>query len=263
SQPPSAQRPQLQMAKLQPVPQSAIWQTPAQPRTAPTQAQFRNLQQLPASIPAQRPTLRPAPAPLPTPKPAQTRVEPKPSPKPATSQQQARPEPPVPAGHIATARQLLNACEYLGREPLVYKFGSNDTDKGGLDCSGAIQTLLKRIGYSSVPRTSYDQYRWLEEHGKLRKARRGTPASKILNDLRPGQLIFWKGTYKTSKPVTHVMVYLGKSKTGQHYMFGARGTKKKGLHGNGVDVFTFNFDSNKNNTPIVGYGDIPKLAYLY
>ena len=251
-------RPQMQMAKLQPVSRGSIW---AQPATTSPQAARSPMALKPAPIPsatALRPTLKPAPTPLA----ATTRpmIAPRPAPVPPAA---AGTRPPLPKGYTASARDLIRACDSLGKEPLVYKFGSNDPSTGSLDCSGTIQTVLKRIGYKSVPRTSYMQYDWLQEHGLLKKVRRGTPASKILSDLRPGQLIFWKGTYKSDKPVTHVMVYLGKSKDGNHYMFGARGTKKKGLNGNGVDVFVFDLNDNKSKTPIVGYGDIPQLAYVY
>ncbi|MFT5465337.1 MAG: cell wall-associated NlpC family hydrolase [Verrucomicrobiales bacterium] len=235
------------MVRLQAAPtNSQIWNQPAAARpTSAPQPAFRQIQL--------------APAPGPQPKfPAPTRPAPirEAIPEPAAAAK-------LPRGAVASARDLLARCEALGRAPLVYKFGSADSSTGGLDCSGTIVELLESIGYSSVPRTAYDQYRWLEENRTLNKTRRGTSASKILRDLRPGQLIFWKGTYKTKKPVTHVMVYMGKSAQGQHYMFGARGRTKSGLYGNGVDVFTFNLESNKGKHPIVGFGDIPKLAYLY
>ena len=45
-----------------------------------------------------------------------------------------------------------------------------------------------------------------------------------LNELKPGDLLFWTGTYDVEKdpPVTHTMIYLGKEKkTGKPVMVGA------------------------------------------
>lgn len=240
-----------QFVRLQAAPaDSGIW------ARQPAIAQPTAIAAPPNSFSAPQFAAAPAPASISFPTPAPPAVEPRPTPA------AARPAD-LPPGSIATARELLARCEALGRKPLVYKFGSSDSSTGGLDCSGTVVELLKSIGFTSVPRTAYDQYRWLEKNGNLHKTRKGTSASRILNNLRPGQLIFWKGTYKTSKPVTHVMVYMGKSSKGQHYMFGARGRSKNGLYGNGVDVFTFNLESNRTKHPIVGFGDIPGLAYLY
>ncbi len=72
--------------------------------------------------------------------------------------------------------------------------------------------------------------------------------------IKPGDLIFWGGTYKSGHKVSHVMVYLGQGDSGSHYMFGARGKKKKGLKGAGVDVFKLNAGYQKS---LVGYGSLP------
>lgn len=126
-----------------------------------------------------------------------------------------------------------------------------------MDCSGTMQFLLKSIGYSDIPRTSYAQYDWLKEKGTLKKVGFFHKPSKAVRRFQPGDLIFWGGTYKSGHKVSHVMVYLGRSQNGTHYVFGARGKKVKGLNGNGVDIFQFRPESTGGK--LVGYGRPPGL----
>ena len=83
---------------------------------------------------------------------------------------------------------------------------------------------------------------------------------KILSNLRPGQLLFWGGTYRTKNKVSHVMIYLGRDpRTGRRYMFGGRSSSTKGLHGNNVDVYEMK--SLAGSGRFVGYGQVPGVVY--
>ncbi|MCB1232873.1 MAG: C40 family peptidase [Verrucomicrobiae bacterium] len=140
---------------------------------------------------------------------------------------------------------------------MVYKFGGDHPNEGGMDCSGTMQFLLKSIGYSDIPRTSYAQFDWLKDKGTLRKVGFFRSPERAIRDFRPGDLIFWGGTYNSGHKVSHVMVYLGQGRNGTRYVFGARGTKVKGLNGNGVDIFEFKPESTGGR--LVGYGPLPGL----
>lgn len=153
--------------------------------------------------------------------------------------------------------ELRRRAEYLSTRGLGYKFGGDHPSEGGMDCSGTMQFLLKSMGYSDIPRTSYDQFEWLGKQGTLKKVGFWHSHERAINNLRPGDLIFWGGTYDSGHKVSHVMVYLGKSRTGTHFIFGARGKKVKGLNGAGVDIFEYNPGRDKDR--LVGYGRLPGL----
>jgi cell wall-associated NlpC family hydrolase len=164
---------------------------------------------------------------------------------------------------------LLAAALELTTRNLSYKYGSADPASGGMDCSGFIYFVLKQNGMADPPRDSSEQYNW------LRKARTFEPVlsrrddSYELNDLRPGDLLFWTGTYAVEKdpPITHTMIYVGREKkTGNRIMVGSSdGRVYHGESRNGVSVFDFkvgaskNHDSEKLHPLFVGYGHIPGL----
>ncbi|MCB1062134.1 MAG: C40 family peptidase [Verrucomicrobiae bacterium] len=166
------------------------------------------------------------------------------------------PRAPGPRGP-ATVDELRHRAEFLATRGLTYKFGADHPSEGGMDCSGTMQFLLKSIGYTDIPRTSYNQYEWLEQKGTLRKVGFFRSPERAISDFRPGDLIFWGGTYDSGHKVSHVMVYLGRSRSGTHYIFGARGKKVKGLNGNGVDIFEYKPSSTGGR--LVGYGRLPGL----
>jgi len=157
--------------------------------------------------------------------------------------------------------QLLSVirtrAEHISKFGLPYKFGGDHPGEGGMDCSGSMQFLLSDIGFRDMPRTSYDQYSW------LRKARTLYHSKSIPNQLggrkgiKPGDLIFWGGTYNSGHKVSHVMIYLGQSGDGTHYMFGARGKNKRGLNGSGVDIFRLESGYQKG---LIGFGTLPGVS---
>lgn len=156
-----------------------------------------------------------------------------------------------------TVAELRRRAEYLATRGLTYKFGGDHPSEGGMDCSGTMQFLLQSMGYPDIPRTSYDQFAWLGKQGTLKKVGFWRRAERAVNDLRPGDLVFWGGTYDSGHKVSHVMVYLGKGRGGTHYLFGARGRKMKGLNGSGVDIFEYH--PGKDTDRLVGYGRLPGI----
>jgi cell wall-associated NlpC family hydrolase len=90
-----------------------------------------------------------------------------------------------------------------------------------------------------------------------------------IDALKPGDLLFWTGTYKIDRdpPVTHTMIYLGREKgTNKRIMVGASdGRTYDEKQRFGVSIFDFKLskppDSNdaKLSPVFVGYGRIPGL----
>ncbi len=160
-----------------------------------------------------------------------------------------------------TVRGFLADCEGLARTGMPYRFGGDDPSEGGFDCSGTIHYLLKKQGFRGLPRQANHLYQWLDQARTLTKVRGKVDPETVYRRLEPGDLLFWKGTYKTRRNpnVTHVMVYLGYDREkGEHVMFGARGTKSTGRNGNGVDLHRFSLGAGKGT--FVGYGRIPELV---
>lgn len=80
-------------------------------------------------------------------------------------------------------------------------------------------------------------------------------------DLKPGDLLFWSGTYSTKNYISHVMMYLGKNSSNQPLMFGASdGRTYLGKKMWGVSVFDFKLPFGKTNAKFVGYSCIPNLT---
>lgn len=77
-----------------------------------------------------------------------------------------------------------------------YRFGMVERSKG-TDCSGFVGYLYKKIFLIELPRQSADM------------ARLGKRVSK--NDLRFADLVFFKNTYKGSKGVSHVGIFVGRN----------------------------------------------------
>ena len=98
--------------------------------------------------------------------------------------------------------------------------------------------------------------------------------------MRPGDLLFWTGTYRVDRdpPVTHTMIYLGRrKKDGARLMFGSSdGRPYNGERRNGVSVFDFKMPAAKNGdaadaaTTVApaavpdfsGYGPVPGMTDL-
>ena len=87
----------------------------------------------------------------------------------------------------STKKVIVTAKKYLG---VKYKFGG--TTRKGIDCSSFTKTVMKKHGHN-LPRTASQQ------------ASAGVHIDK--KKLRPGDLVFFKGTYK--RGISHVGIYLG------------------------------------------------------
>ena len=134
-----------------------------------------------------------------------------------------------------------------------------------MDCSGFIYYVLKQNGYDAVPRQANEQYVWVRKAGNFRAVLSHKADSFELDELKPGDLMFWTGTYATDRdpPVTHTMIYLGKEKeTGNRVMAGSSdGRSYHGVQRWGVSVFDFRPapipERGKSGPQFVGYGAIP------
>lgn len=164
---------------------------------------------------------------------------------------------------------LQTALELAGRD-LKYKYGSADPDNGGVDCSGFIFYVLKKHGFEEVPRDSSQQYVWVRKAGNFQPVMSRSEESFELEELRPGDLLFWTGTYDIERdpPITHTMIYLGREKkTGDRVMVGASdGRVYRDQSRFGVSVFDFKISRvrrpnvNGRVPMFIGYGRIPGLG---
>jgi cell wall-associated NlpC family hydrolase len=172
------------------------------------------------------------------------------------------------AAQPARVQQLIIAALALTKLNLTYTFGSADPARGGMDCSGTIYRVLRDQGFTDVPRDSSGQYVWTRKAGRFFPVLSTQADGFEFDDLQPGDLMFWTGTYQTGRdiPISHVMLYLGREKkTGKRVMFGASdGRSYAGVQRWGVSVFDFKMPKADPNNPekkvdFVGYGPIPGL----
>jgi peptidoglycan DL-endopeptidase CwlO len=166
-------------------------------------------------------------------------------------------------------QKLLTAALELTTRNLDYKYGSADPSTGGMDCSGFVYYVLKQNDVGDVPRDSSEQYVWLRRARLFESVMSEKDDSFELEDLKPGDLLFWTGTYSIERdpPITHAMIYLGREKkTGKRVMVGASdGRVYEGESRFGVSVFDFKVQHRDTNgdgklrPTFIGYGHIPGL----
>ncbi|QIF00904.1 NlpC/P60 family protein [Roseimicrobium sp. ORNL1] len=166
----------------------------------------------------------------------------------------------------AATQQLIRRSLELTTQNLRYQFGSADPKAGGMDCSGTMYRVLQDSGIKEVPRQSDEICRWVMRHTRLYRTEDTTTLKdKSLSALKPGDLLFWTGTYDTSSPrelpISHVMLYLGKrKKDGKPVVFGASdGRSYDGQRRNGVSVFDFVMPKRDGKAAFYGYGPVPGL----
>ena len=167
-------------------------------------------------------------------------------------------------------RQILDAGLGLTKQNLGYTYGSADPKNGGMDCSGFIYYVLQQNGFREVPRDSSQQYVWVRKAGDFDAVLSRKEDSFELDDLKPGDLLFWRGTYNIDRdpPITHTMIYLGREKrTKKRVMVGSSdGRTYDGIQRWGVSVFDFKLppppkSGDAKISPVfVGYGRIPGLS---
>jgi hypothetical protein len=160
-------------------------------------------------------------------------------------------------------RDLLEKALMLTRQNLGYRFGSSDPSLGGMDCSGTIFHLLRDVGVKDVPRSAEQIYQWILKKGTLQPVNARTPEARSFVSLRPGDLLFWTGTYSADgrNVVTHVMIYLGRAKSdGRRLMVGSSdGRTYRGKKCFGVSVFDFRLPKEESRSRFVGFAQIPGL----
>jgi peptidoglycan DL-endopeptidase CwlO len=168
-------------------------------------------------------------------------------------------------------QEFIRSALALTERNLGYNYGSSDPNNGGMDCSGFIYYVLTNAGYKDVPRQSSDQYLWVRKNSNFHAVLSRNSDTFELKQLRPGDLMFWSGTYQVNRdvPITHVMIYLGtEKKTKRPVMVGASdGRTYNGERRFGVSVFDFklpNGTPNKSDPDLVprfeGYASIPGLG---
>jgi len=166
-------------------------------------------------------------------------------------------------------RQVIDAGLALTKQNLGYTYGSADPKNGGMDCSGFIYYVLQQNGFPDVPRDSSQQYVWVRKAGDFNAVLSRHEDSFELDALKPGDLLFWRGTYNIDRdpPITHTMIYLGREKrTKKRVMVGSSdGRTYDGKQRWGVSVFDFKLppppkSGDAKISPVfVGYGRIPGL----
>ncbi|HEY2614866.1 MAG TPA: NlpC/P60 family protein [Chthoniobacterales bacterium] len=164
-------------------------------------------------------------------------------------------------------RKIAETALELTTRNLDYKYGSADPSTGGMDCSGFVFYVLTQNGVRDVPRDSSQQYVWLRKAGNFKAVNSRQEDTFELDDLVPGDLLFWTGTYNIERdpPITHAMIYLGREKgTNQRIMVGASdGRTYKGESRYGVSVFDFKIPhpgktgEGRTTPSFIGYGHIP------
>ncbi len=165
-------------------------------------------------------------------------------------------------------KKLIEGAIAVARDSawLPYKFGGSSPADGGFDCSGAMYFVMNKAGLKP-PRTSAEQFLWLKSKNRLREV--PPDVSSIdhpsLAMLRPGDLLFWSGTYAPTDGrtanITHVAMYLGKEKKGARAVMinATDGRSYRGTQANGYGVYDFYLPREGSKSKFVGYGTPPGI----
>lgn len=116
-----------------------------------------------------------------------------------------------------------------------------------MDCSNTSRYLYRRVAGIDIGRTASDQYYLLSQRRlawRIPESIEGQDLTAYLAQrLTPGDLLFWEHTYrpKRNPPVTHVMVYLGRTRDGGFLMAGSQsaGTGRNTRISGGPDIYAF------------------------
>jgi cell wall-associated NlpC family hydrolase len=248
-----------------PAPESSPKQKKAAPAPSPNQkSKSKRKKASPTPTPSESPeaTETPSASPAETPEPARGKKEwPNVSLSPDQIDGYEKDPPKV--------RQIIDAGLALTKQNLGYTYGSADPKNGGMDCSGFVYYVLQQNGFPDVPRDSSQQYVWVRKAGDFNAVVSRKEDSFEFDDLKPGDLLFWRGTYNIDRdpPITHTMIYLGREKrTNKRVMIGSSdGRTYDGKQRWGVSVFDFKMPpppksgDAKISPGFVGYGRIPGL----
>ncbi len=159
-------------------------------------------------------------------------------------------------------KKLLETCLVLTRQNLGYLYGAETPAEKGMDCSGTIYYILRENGIKDVPRSSAEQYYWVKLKGTFIATTSSSLDSPEFANLKPGDLLFWSGTYNTTAAASHAMIYVGKAQSdGLMIMVGASdGRSYRGKKCFGVSVFDFRLPKPESKSKFLGYAKIPGLA---
>jgi hypothetical protein len=119
---------------------------------------------------------------------------------------------------------IVKTAAYIVRnERPSYQFGASGGLSRKYDCSSFVMKAAARSALANLPRDSRSQFELLSQTGKV-----WLRGSRGWEDLRPGDLIFFSGTYRHGheNPISHVMIYAG-----ENQMIGAQSS--------GVGLFDF------------------------
>jgi hypothetical protein len=128
------------------------------------------------------------------------------------------------ASSISPSGNLVrSAASIILNEKPIYVFGAHKPVLGRYDCSSFLKETALRANLASLPRDSRSQFDLFKKTSKV-----WLRGDRGWQDLRPGDLIFFSGTYRHghSNPVSHVMIYAG-----ENQMIGAQSS--------GVGLFDF------------------------
>jgi cell wall-associated NlpC family hydrolase len=95
--------------------------------------------------------------------------------------------------HKTCKSPIKEAKKYLGTR---YRFGASTKTTKAFDCSSFVKHVIKKSKHKNLPRTASAQ------------ASIGKHVNK--KNLKPGDLVFFKGTYK--RGISHVGIYIGNNK---------------------------------------------------
>ncbi len=151
---------------------------------------------------------------------------------------------PPPHGSI-----LVMRCDALADRGIPYVYGG--TTMHGMDCSASVQRLFRDLGHA-LPRTSEAQANHLARQGRLWRSAPGEDERLIFSRLKPGDLLFWAGNDSPNR-ISHVMVFVRMQEPGRAILWGARGRRKTGRTGSGVDYFDYRLGRQKGRR-LAAYG---------
>jgi len=162
----------------------------------------------------------------------------------------------LPEQHVS----LVETARLLGRKDIAYQESwrpPREANSWMMDCSNTSRYIYKAVFGLDIPRVASSQYAMLKKQGLISYAPRlqsgEVDQQTLVSQLRSGDLLFWEWTYdiKRSPPITHVMIYLGRTADGTAKMVGsASRSRGEVTKSGGVDVYTFNA-----NAPMGGVRD--------
>ncbi len=148
--------------------------------------------------------------------------------------------------------RLIKAVRWISQFDI--KYGSpwtppKEEESIRMDCSNTARYLYKIALGIQIPRSSYDQYVEMRDKNRFFPAPTVEDSElidieKLKKKLKTGDLLFWVNTYDV--PISHVMIYLGRTKKGNVMKMGGSNTFGKGdttKSNGGPDIYTF--DPNK------------------